>query len=77
MSQSPGGDGGLSADSDLAPAVRMARRVNPHLFIAAAFPPKRFSAELQNLMPRSFHLGMSKIVGGREKIPIGGHEDAR
>ncbi|HEY5858047.1 MAG TPA: NYN domain-containing protein [Aldersonia sp.] len=51
----------LSADSDLAPAVRMARRVNPHLFIAAAFPPKRFSAELQNLMPRSFHLGMSKI----------------
>lgn len=51
----------LSADSDLAPAVRAAREINPRLFIAAAFPPNRFSAELQTLMPGSFHIGMSKI----------------
>jgi hypothetical protein len=43
------------------PAVRVARQIHPALFIAAAFPPKRFSNELQTLMPKSFHIGMSKI----------------
>lgn len=51
----------VSADSDLAPAVRVARQMNPNLFIAAAFPPKRFSSELQALMPASFHIGMPRI----------------
>lgn len=51
----------ISADSDLAPAIRVARRVNPDLFVAAAFPPKRFSAELKSLMPASFHIGPAKI----------------
>jgi hypothetical protein len=51
----------VSADSDLTPAVRMARQIHPALFIAAAFPPKRFSSELQALMPGSFHIGISKI----------------
>ncbi|MBF6339484.1 NYN domain-containing protein [Nocardia abscessus] len=51
----------ISADSDLAPAVRMARRVNPSFVTIAMFPPDRFSAELKTLMPRSAHLGMSHI----------------
>ncbi|MFV0633131.1 NYN domain-containing protein [Demequina sp.] len=51
----------ISADSDLAPAIRTARQVNPRLFVAAAFPPKRYSAELHKLMPRSMHIGHEKI----------------
>lgn len=44
----------VSADSDLAPAVRTARRINPDVFITAAFPPQRRSAQLRQLMPASF-----------------------
>jgi uncharacterized LabA/DUF88 family protein len=51
----------VSADSDVAPAVRMARSLNPRAFIAAAFPPMRFSAELKSLMPSSFHIAPSKF----------------
>lgn len=51
----------ISADSDLTPAVRTARQVNPQLFIAAAFPPKRYSAELHKYMPSSFHIGHDRI----------------
>ena len=35
----------VSADSDLSPAIRMAQSMNPDLFIAAAFPPRRKSSE--------------------------------
>lgn len=52
----------ISADSDLVPAVKAARFLNPRLFIAAAFPPRRFSAELMKLMPSSFHIGTTKIT---------------
>jgi uncharacterized LabA/DUF88 family protein len=55
----------ISADSDLAPAVKAARLLKPKLFVAAAFPPKRFSAELKKLMPSSFHIGLSKITGAQ------------
>lgn len=51
----------VSADSDLVPAVKAARIMNPSLFIAAAFPPERFSNELKTLMPRSFHIGGGRI----------------
>jgi uncharacterized LabA/DUF88 family protein len=51
----------VSADSDLVPAVEMARTMNPALFIAAAFPPKRYSRELETLMPSSFHIGAPRI----------------
>lgn len=51
----------ISADSDLIPAITTAKRLNPALFIAAAFPPGRYSAHLQRLMPASFHIGKSKI----------------
>lgn len=51
----------VSADSDLVPAVRAARTVNPSLFLAAAFPPARYSGELAKLMPASFHIGAGRL----------------
>ena len=57
----------LSADSDLAPAVRAARSLNATMFLAAAFPPERYSAELSKLMPASFRVGMSKLT--RAQLP--------
>ncbi|SKS23298.1 NYN domain [Mycobacteroides abscessus subsp. abscessus] len=51
----------LSADSDLAPAVRSARQLNPAMFITAVFPPKRQSVELTKLMPKSMYLGINRI----------------
>jgi len=51
----------VSADSDLAPAVKTVKRLSPELFMAAAFPPARFSSELQTLMPKSFHIGTDAI----------------
>ncbi|HEY5857038.1 MAG TPA: NYN domain-containing protein [Aldersonia sp.] len=51
----------VSADSDLVPAVKAARTMNPSLFVAAAFPPARYSNELKTLMPSSFHIGAQRI----------------
>ncbi|GAB7006463.1 hypothetical protein JCM18899A_39360 [Nocardioides sp. AN3] len=51
----------ISADSDLTPAVKATKVLHPTLFVAAAFPPKRFSAELKKLMPGSFHINGAKI----------------
>lgn len=51
----------MSADSDIAPAVRMAQALNPAAFYLAAFPPKRFSNELKTLMPASFQIGRGRI----------------
>ena len=43
------------------PAIRMAQSMKPDLFIAAAFPPRRKSSELRQLMPRSFEIYESRI----------------
>ena len=51
----------ISADSDLAPAVRAARKLHPALYVAAAFPPNRASGELKQLMPDSFSIGRARI----------------
>lgn len=51
----------LSADSDLSPAVRTALNLNPSLTVFAAFPPKRYSAELKALMPSSFQINPARI----------------
>lgn len=51
----------ISADSDLAPAVRVARELHPSLVLLAAFPPRRFSAELNRLMPSSFHINPARV----------------
>jgi hypothetical protein len=55
----------ISADSDLSPAVRTAQRLSPATHIMAAFPPKRFSNELQKLMPASFCIGRAKFAGAQ------------
>ena len=64
----------ISADSDLAPAVRMARSLQPHTFIAAAFPPRRYSSELKYLMPASFKIGADKIRQAQlpDQLNVGG-----
>jgi uncharacterized LabA/DUF88 family protein len=51
----------ISADSDLAPAIRTAQSVEPNLFAVAAFPPRRVSAHLRALMPASFTIGAGRI----------------
>lgn len=51
----------ISADSDLAPAIKTARELNPSLTIFAAFPPERFSAELKTAMPSSFHINRNRV----------------
>ncbi|MGO1544056.1 MAG: NYN domain-containing protein [Gulosibacter sp.] len=51
----------VSADSDLAPAVRAAQKLASSLFVFAAFPPKRYSTELKTLMPSSIHLGRDRM----------------
>lgn len=55
----------ISGDSDLAPAVRAARRLRPTLFSVSAFPPRRKSKELLKLMPASFVLGQGRISGAQ------------
>jgi len=64
----------VSADSDLVPAVKAAKAASPGLFIAAAFPPKRFSAELKALMPNSLHIGSNKIKQSQlaDSVQLGG-----
>ena len=52
----------ISADSDIAPAVRMARSLNGDAFFVAAFPPRRSSSELRSLMPASFPIGRGRIT---------------
>ena len=51
----------ISGDSDLAPAVRTVREFNQSIFVAAAFPPSRFSSELKSLMRASFVIGIDKV----------------
>ncbi|MGO1666132.1 NYN domain-containing protein [Flaviflexus sp.] len=51
----------VSADSDVAPAVRAARKIRSNMFIFCAFPPKRSSSELKELMPASFQIGVATI----------------
>ncbi|MFJ6252617.1 MULTISPECIES: NYN domain-containing protein [unclassified Streptomyces] len=67
----------ISADSDLAPAVRKAKSLAPGRHIMVAFPPKRFSNELKTLMPASFPIGRAKFAGAQlpDQItdPVTGH----
>lgn len=44
----------VSADSDLCPAIRTARSLNPQRGIIAAFPPRRSSFEIRSLIPGAF-----------------------
>jgi uncharacterized LabA/DUF88 family protein len=51
----------VSADSDVAPAIRAAWKLHPNLFVAAAFPPNRSSSELRALMPNSYQIGVARL----------------
>lgn len=51
----------VSADSDLCPAIRTARRLAPSLGMIAAFPPKRHSFEIKALIPGAFTLAHADI----------------
>ncbi|WAU78379.1 NYN domain-containing protein (plasmid) [Streptomyces sp. Qhu-G9] len=51
----------ISGDSDLCPAVRRAREFSEEVRIVAAFPPKRISSELQQLLPGSLVIGRGRI----------------
>lgn len=46
----------VSGDTDLAPAVRAAKRLFPKVRVCVAFPHGRFNAELQQLADLSFRL---------------------
>jgi uncharacterized LabA/DUF88 family protein len=44
----------ISADSDLCPAIRTARSLNPRRGMIAAFPPRRSSFEIRSLIRATF-----------------------
>jgi hypothetical protein len=67
----------VNADSDLIPAVKMARTLAPSTFVVAAFPPERYSYDLKALLPASFTIGQGRISQSLlpDKVidPVTGH----
>lgn len=57
----------ISADSDLSPAVRAARRIRPSTRVVAVFPPRRYSDELKRVADGVFWLGRDKLK--RSQLP--------
>ena len=51
----------ISADSDLCPAIRTARSVNPGRRLIAAFPPRRSSFEIRSLIPGAFTIAAADL----------------
>jgi len=51
----------VSADSDLCPAIRTSRSLNPRRGMIAAFPPRRSSFEIRSLIRRPFTLATADI----------------
>jgi uncharacterized LabA/DUF88 family protein len=51
----------ISADSDLCPAIRTARRVNPRRGMIAAFPPRRSSFEIRSLIRGAFTIAAADL----------------
>jgi hypothetical protein len=51
----------VSADSDLCPAIRTARAINPRRRMIAAFPPRRSSFEIRSLIRKPFTLAAADI----------------
>ncbi|HEY1616571.1 MAG TPA: NYN domain-containing protein [Streptosporangiaceae bacterium] len=51
----------VSADSDLCPAIRTARSLNPRRRMIAAFPPRRSSFEIRTLIRSPFTLAAADI----------------
>jgi len=51
----------VSADSDLCPAIRTARSLNPRRGMIAAFPPRRSSFEIRSLIPGVFTIAAADL----------------
>lgn len=51
----------VSADSDMAPAIRALRRLVPGARVLAAVPPNRRSPRLQAICDATIPIGMAKI----------------
>ncbi|HWE88521.1 MAG TPA: NYN domain-containing protein [Pseudonocardiaceae bacterium] len=51
----------ISADSDLCPAIRMARSLDPQRGMVAAFPPRRSSFEIRSLIRGTFTISHADI----------------
>jgi len=51
----------ISADSDLCPAIRTARSLNPGRGMIAAFPPRRSSFEIRTLIPGAFTIAAADV----------------
>lgn len=51
----------VSADSDMCPAVRAAKRLRPTATLVAAFPPNRRSFDLKRVCDASFPIGLAKV----------------
>ena len=51
----------ISADSDLCPAVRSAKRLHPTANIVVVFPPKRHSDELKKATDAAFTIGTANL----------------
>jgi hypothetical protein len=51
----------ISADSDLCPAIRTARSINPRRGMIAAFPPRRSSFEIRSLILGAFTIAAADL----------------
>lgn len=51
----------VSADSDLCPAIRTARSLNPRRGMIAAFPPRRSSFEIRSLIRGAFTIAAADL----------------
>lgn len=51
----------ISADSDLCPAIRTARSLNPGRGMIAAFPPRRSSFEIRTLISGAFTIAVADL----------------
>jgi uncharacterized LabA/DUF88 family protein len=51
----------ISADSDLCPGVRAAKRLAPHAPILAAFPPRRRSDPLRKAADAGYVIGRDRL----------------
>jgi len=52
----------ISADSDLIGPIKQIKKIFPEKQVVVAFPPSRFSYELQNIASASFTIGRKKIA---------------
>ena len=55
----------ISADSDLVPPIKAIRTHYPEKRVTVAFPPRRYSTDLERAASSSFHIGRAKIAQSR------------